>query len=115
MGPYSPVPGIELIWVFALRLPDLGCDNAGRDRPGNASGYLVLHGKDIGQFAVVAIRPQMMASRCLDELCGDTNAIASAPHAAFEHVAHTELATHFADVHTRALVGERAAARNDKK
>src|SRR6516225_1474370 len=107
MGPYGPIPRIELIWVLALRVPNLG-----RDRAGNASGDLVLDGKDIGQFAVVAICPQMMASRCLDELCGDANAIAGAPHAAFEDVAHTKLATHLADVHTRTLVCERAAARD---
>src|SRR5437763_17220487 len=109
MGPYRPIPGIELIWVLTLRVPNLSCDNARRDRAGNASGDLVLDGKDVSQFAVVAIRPQMMASRCLDELCGDANAIAGASHTAFEHVAHAELAPDFADVNRRTLVGERGA------
>src|SRR5438876_3777898 len=35
------------------------------------------------------------------QLCGDADAIAGPPHAAFEHVTHAELATHFAHVHTR--------------
>src|SRR6516162_142584 len=52
-GSYGPVPGIELTWFLAPRLPDLGCDNAGLDRAGNAPGDLVLEGKDIGQFAIV--------------------------------------------------------------
>src|SRR5262249_55362581 len=115
MGPYSPVPGIKLIWVLALGLPNLGRDNAGRDRAGNAPGDLVLDGKDIGQFAVVAIRPQMMASCRLDQLPGDADAIAGPPHAALEHVAHAQLAPNFDDIKGRNFVGERGAARDHKK
>jgi hypothetical protein len=55
--PHRAVPGIELIGVLALRLPDLGRDDAGRDRAGDAAGDFVLHGEDIREFAVVAIRP----------------------------------------------------------
>ena len=48
MGPYSPVPGIELIRLLALRSGGIfGRDNARRDRAGDAPGDLVLDGKDI--------------------------------------------------------------------
>src|SRR5215468_2660688 len=100
MGSHSPVPGIVLTWFLALRLLDFGRDNARLDRGGNAPGDLVLEGKDIGQFTIVTIRPQVMAARGLDELGGDANTIGGPPHAAFEHVAHTELASHFAHVHS---------------
>src|SRR5262249_12458300 len=104
MSPYRPVPRIELIWVLALRLADLGRDDAGRERAGGAPGDLVLDGKDVGQSAVVTIRPQMVPRRRLDQLCGDADAIAGPPHAALEHVANAKLAAHFADVHTRTFV-----------
>src|SRR5215831_5671120 len=115
MGSYSPVPGVELIWSLAPRLPDLGCDNAGLDRAGNAPGDLVLEGKDIGQFAIVAIRPQVVTGRRLDQLCGDAETIGGLPHAAFEQVAHAELAPHFAYVHSRTLVSKGGAARDHNK
>src|SRR5215813_7994459 len=106
MGLYSPVPGIELTWFLVPRLLDRG---------GNAPGDLVLEGKDIGQFAIVALRPQVVTSRRLDQLCGDAETIGGPPHAAFEHVAHAEFATHFAYVHSRTLVSKGDAARDHKK
>src|SRR5262249_24180186 len=115
MGSYSPVPGIELTWFLAPRLPDLGCDNASLDPGGTAPRDHVLGGKDMGQFAIVAICPQVRAGRGLDELGGDADAISGPPHAAFEHVAHTELATHFAYVHSRSLISKGGAARDHKK
>src|SRR5215470_5492134 len=115
MGLYGPVPGIVLTWFLAPRLLDLGCDNARLDRGGNAPGDLVLEGKDIGQFAIVAIRPQVVTSRRLDQLCGDAETIGGPPHAAFEHVAHAELATDFAYVCSRTLVSKGGAARDHKK
>src|SRR5262245_65609471 len=115
MGAYGAVPGIKLIRVLALRLPDLGRDNAGCDRASEAAGDLVLYGKDVGQIAVVAIRPQMMPGRRLDQLRGDADAIAGPPHAAFDHVAHAEFATHSGHIHTRTLVSKRGATRDHKK
>ena len=55
--PHCAVPGVELARFLALRLLDLGRDDAGRDRAGDAEGDLVLHGEDIGQFAIVAVGP----------------------------------------------------------
>src|SRR6516165_5150915 len=115
MGSYGPVPGIELTLFLPLRLLDLGCDNASLDRGGNASGDLVLEGKDIGQFAIVAIRPQVVTSRRLDQLCRDAETIGGSADAAFEHVAHAELATHFAYVRSGPLVSKGGAARDHKK
>src|SRR5215467_5065077 len=112
MGLYSPVPGIVLTRFLAPRLLDFGCDNAGLDRGGNAPGDLVLDGKDIGQFAIVAIRPQVMACRGLDQLGGNADAIGGSPHAAFEHVAHAELTPHFAYIHSRTFVSKGGAARD---
>src|SRR5437763_17122905 len=43
MRPHGPVPRIELIRVFALRLSDPGGADAGRERAGDAPGNLVLH------------------------------------------------------------------------
>ena len=88
MRPHRPVPRIELIRAFALRLSNLGGNDAGRDRAGDAPGNLVLHGKDIGKLAVVAVGPQMVPACRFDQLCGDAHAVAGPPHAAFEHITH---------------------------
>src|SRR5579863_90315 len=45
---------------------------------------LVLHGKYIGQLAVVALRPEMGAVGGMNELCGYPDAVPGAAHAAFK-------------------------------
>ena len=50
------------------------------------------------EFAIVALGPAMGAGRGVDELRRDADAVAGSTDAAFEHVAHAELAADLADV-----------------
>ena len=45
---------------------------------------LVLDGEDVGQVAVITIGPKMAAVLAVDELPGDTHALAGFSHAAFQ-------------------------------
>ncbi|MEY9551531.1 hypothetical protein ABIF67_005596 [Bradyrhizobium japonicum] len=74
-----------------------------------------MHGEDVGKLAVVALRPEMAAGRDVVELRRDAQAIAAAPHAAFEHIADAELARDFVHVHGAALVDEGRVAGDDEE
>ena len=62
------------------------------DRGDDALGDVVLHGEQVLQHAVVAIGPDVLAGLGFDQLAGDADAPVGHAHAAFEHVAHAELA-----------------------
>ena len=57
----------------------------------------------------------MRAGRGLDQLAGDAHPVAGLAHAAFEHVAHAELAADLLDVDGLALVGEGRIARDHEQ
>src|SRR5262249_54107846 len=98
MGAHHAFPLPEFGGFLTARTLNLGSDNPGRDGADNAAGDLVLNGKDVLEGAVVALGPDMMAACSVDELRGDTNAVAGLSHAAFEYVAYAEIAADFADV-----------------
>lgn len=114
MGAHHAFPLPKLSGFLAARALDLGSDNPGRDGADNAAGDLVLNGKNVLESAVVALGPDVMAARSVNKLRGDANAIAGLPHAAFEYVAHAEIAADFAHVDRFALVAERGVARDDE-
>ena len=66
----------------------LGAAQLRLDRADQRLGHFVLHHEDVGQRAVIAARPDVVAAGALDELGADANAIVGAPHAARQHVAH---------------------------
>ena len=57
--------------------------------------------------AVEMLCPEMRAVGAVHQLRGDPQPIAGAPHAAFQHVANTEILRHLPDVDGAALVDER--------
>jgi len=74
---------------------------------GNASlGDLVLHCKDVGEIAVVALGPDMVADLGLDQLRSDADPIAGFTQAAFEHISHTQLASDLFHIDREASVGQ---------
>src|ERR1700730_1103295 len=77
-----------------------------RERADDLAGDLVLHGEDVGKLAVVTVRPDVRAGRGVDQLGRDAHPIVDLAHAAFDHVAHAELATHLGDADRTALVDE---------
>ena len=52
----------------------------------------VLHGEKISRIAVEPLRPQMRIGLGIDQLGVDADLIARSPDAAFQHVAHPQLA-----------------------
>ena len=53
----------------------------------------------------------MIVGLCVDELGGDPQAVAGAAHRAFQHMAHTQLPPHLAQVHRAPLEYEGGIAR----
>ena len=83
------LPGRRRLQQRALRLGLVHMGHQDRnDRPGN----LVLNSEDVLQLAVVTLRPTVSAGNSIDELGADADAITGAADAAFEDVAHAELA-----------------------
>ena len=52
--------------------------------------HVVLHGKDVGQRAVVGFRPEVRAICDVDQLSGNAHPLARFAHRAFESRAHIE-------------------------
>ena len=96
-----------------LQTLDLGELQARLDAGDDAFGKLVLKREDVAHVAFEAVGPDVVSVRGVDQLAGETYALAAAPHAAFEHVAHAELAADLADVDGLALVDEARVARDD--
>ena len=76
-------------------------------------GDLVLQREDVVQVAVVALGPEVVVARRLDQLGGDADAPARAPHAALEHVADLQLPRDLRQVDVLALERECGVARDD--
>ena len=91
MRPDCAVPSAELARVLELRVPDLGRDDPGGYRAGDALRDLVLDGKHVGQLAVVSVGPEMVPGFGIDQLRRDPDPIAGTTDAAFDHVMHVRL------------------------
>jgi hypothetical protein len=90
-------------------------EQAGLDGPGHAAGDLVLHGKDVAELPIVALGPVMGTGQRIDQLGRDAQALAGPAHAAFEHIAHAQLARDPLHVDDLALVGECRVAGDDEQ
>ena len=98
-----------------LRPKALGRVEVRLDRGDDRFGDLVLHGKYVGDVAVVALGPQMAAGGDVIELRGNAHPIAAAANAALDDVADAELARDLVDVGAAALVDKRGVARDDEE
>jgi hypothetical protein len=76
---------------------------------------IVLHGEQIFQHAVVAVRPDMLAGLGLDQLTGDADTPLRDAHTALEHVANAEIARDLAHVGRLVLVDEGRVAGDDEQ
>jgi hypothetical protein len=103
---HHQVPSIDALRRLAAHARGFGHQDLRPHRPDHAAGDLVLHLEDVGELAVVAVRPQVVAERGVDQLPGHAHAIGRLAHAALEHVALTHLACHLAHVECFALVGK---------
>ena len=86
MGAHRAVPCVELVRVLAPGLLHLGRYDAGSKFAGDRLRDLVLHREHIGEFAIIAVGPQVSAARRIDQLRGDPRPVAGTPDATFEDV-----------------------------
>ncbi len=91
------LPAAKRVGRAGQRADPLRGQQPALDGGGDAARYLVLHGEYVAQLAVEAIRPVVPAGRGIDELGADAQPLARATYAAFEHIAHAQLAPRFAD------------------
>src|SRR5206468_6760918 len=67
---------------------------------------LILDRENVGQIAIVALGPQMIAGRTVDQLRSDAHATAGLAHTALKNMADPELPPDVAHVHRLALERE---------
>src|SRR5580693_3567732 len=74
---------------------------------GDGGGDFVLDGKDVGHLAVVALGPEMVSIRGLDELGRYADAVSGLADAPFQNVFDAQLAGDLRNFHILALEEER--------
>ena len=77
---------------------DLELLHAGPNDADHPLGYAILEIENVYEIAIELVRPQMRAGFGLDELGRDTQARFRFAHAAFQEVAHTQLAADLSNV-----------------
>ena len=105
----------KVLRPLAARALDLGKSDRRLQRPCNPLGDLVLQVKDVLERAINAIGPDVRAAGRIDQLHGDAQAVSRLLHAAFQHVAHAELATDLLHVDCLSLVDEGRVACDDEE
>jgi hypothetical protein len=108
-------PGVEVVWRLAHRPLQLGLSDRRGDRDRHRLTDLVLHREDVGEVAVVALGPDVVAGLRLDQLSGNADAVAGFAQAAFEDIAHTQFAPDLLHIDGAALVGEAGIARDHEQ
>ena len=81
----------------------------------NRAHHLVLEGKDILKVSVVVLGPEVRTRIGFDQLGRYSDAVAGAPHAALQNIAHTQFATNPAYIDRLALVLEAGVAGDDEE
>ena len=98
-----------------LRARDADAQQPLAQRIPDGARDLVLHGEDVAHVAVVALRPELMSLRGVDELRRDAQARARLAYAAVEHEARAELLADAAHVQVAALECQRRRTRHHPK
>src|SRR5262249_16190263 len=109
------VVSVEALGWLPSRALDLGLFEFGCNRADHARRHLVLKLEDVFNDAVKMVGPEMAASRGIDELAADAQAVPRLAAAAFQHVADTELSAHLPYIERLALVGETRIAGDDEQ
>src|SRR4051794_1077100 len=104
------LPGVEVVGWLVLTANLLSHIQLRFDCCDHTLGNLVLDGENVSEIAVVALGPDMVTGFSLDQLGGDTDAVAGFAHTAFEHITHPQLAPDLLYINGAALVGEGAVA-----
>src|SRR5262249_12599112 len=64
---------------------------AGCDTRYNTPGNFVLNCKDILQFSIITLRPNMMSGFSVNQLCSDANSIVRTPNTSLHRVSDAKL------------------------
>ena len=110
-GAQHVVVGFEIFGRLGEHPPLFDLRHADRQGPGDLSGDLVLQGKDVRQRLVEAGRPKHSSIR-IDELRDHPHAVAGLADAAFDLIAHREIAGDLSGACGLALVGEDSVPRH---
>src|SRR5215471_15885573 len=94
----SVIDRIEPVGMLADRPPALRCDQLHVDGTGQPGGNLILHVEGIAALLIEPFDPQMPAAFGIDELSVEAEPITRVLHAAFEDIAHAELAADLAGI-----------------
>src|SRR5277367_1211178 len=92
------VPGIQIRGPFGLRFSQLGLFHFWLDRTDNLARDLVLQCKDIVNCTIEFLCPEMMSTICVDQLRGNTHAVAAFSNTAFDDVSGRKLARDHTDI-----------------
>src|SRR5262249_26758852 len=92
------VVGIHAFGRFPAGTLHLGMPELRLDGANDARGDPVLQIEDILQPAIKAIGPEVGATRGINELARNSNAVGSLAHAAFEHIADAKFTPDLPDV-----------------
>jgi hypothetical protein len=102
-----------------LRLPQsallLGGGNGWGDRDRHRLCDLVLHSENVGEIAVIALGPNVLAGFGLDELRSNADAVAGFAQAALEHIPHRQLAPDLLHIDHAAFIREGRIASDDEE
>ena len=71
---------------------------------------LVLHGKEVNQLAVVALRPEVLAVHGVHQLRRDPQLLPGLLDTPLQYIAHAQLLSDLLHFHRLALVGEAGVA-----
>ena len=112
---HGRLPGVQALRILASRALHLRNEHLRRDDADDVARDLVLKDEQVGQLAIVFLRPEVSAGGGVDELGRDANAVRGAAHAAFENVANAELASDRPNVDRLAFEREAGIARNDEQ
>ena len=85
-------------------------DQVAAQRSDDRVGDFVLDREDVGQLAIVGLRPQVTVVHRVDQLRGDAHVVAGLAHAAFEDVVDLERLRDVGRAERTALVRERRRA-----
>ena len=84
------VIGLQVVRVFAHDVPLLLQRELQLQRRHDLLHDLILQRKDVLQRAVIALGPQVIAGRGIDQLRGDPHLLARFLHTAFQHVPYAQ-------------------------
>ena len=100
------IPGVKITRKLGFGPLSFGFGQFRSQGADHGFSDVVLHGENVFQVAVIAVRPKILARLSFDQLRCDAHPLAGAAHTALQHIAHIQFAGHLADIRGLAPVGE---------